>query len=73
MPQRAERNPQTAAFLEMLGLPYDLDHVGSAAPAPDAPLAGNHGIVHPVAGFLAAGTHRLLRCPQSCTVLTEQL
>ncbi|KAL4420156.1 hypothetical protein ABPG77_008292 [Micractinium sp. CCAP 211/92] len=30
MPQRAERNPQTLAFLELLGLPYNLDYSGQA-------------------------------------------
>lgn len=39
MPQVAERNPQTVAFLEMLGLPYDLDPAGAAAAAA-GPIAG---------------------------------
>ena len=39
MPQRAERNPQTVAFLEMLGLPYDLDPAAGPRQAP-APVAG---------------------------------
>ena len=33
MPQQAIRNPQTVAFLEMLGLPYNLDH-DATAPLP---------------------------------------
>jgi len=39
MPQAAERNPQTVAFLKMLGLPYDLDPAGAAAAAA-GPIAG---------------------------------
>lgn len=35
MPRRPLRNPQTVAFLQMLGLPYNLE------PPPD-PLAGTH-------------------------------
>ena len=33
MPQQAIRNPQTVAFLKMLGLPYNLDH-NATAPLP---------------------------------------
>ena len=51
MPQRAERNPQTVAFLEMLGVPYNLDHLRSAVPAPDAPVAGKHGAIFPVSSL----------------------
>ncbi|GFR48380.1 hypothetical protein Agub_g10272, partial [Astrephomene gubernaculifera] len=42
MPQRHERNPQTVALLEMLGLPYNLDHKdvnGAAAAGPAEPAA----------------------------------
>ncbi|GIL81793.1 hypothetical protein Vretimale_1395 [Volvox reticuliferus] len=42
MPQRHQRNPQTVALLEMLGLPYNLDHhdprgKGPPATAPSRP------------------------------------
>ena len=36
MPQQAERNPQTVAFLDMLGLLYNLDHLRSAEPASES-------------------------------------
>lgn len=41
MPTVAHRNPQTVAFLEMLGLPYNLDHGATAGPAaePDSASA----------------------------------
>lgn len=32
-PQRGQRNPQTLAFLDMLGLPYNLDYGGGAGVA----------------------------------------
>ncbi len=56
MPQRAERNPQTVAFLEMLGVPYDLDHMGSAASALGAPAAGKYGVLYPSFKFGLTGT-----------------
>ena len=34
MPQRLLRNPQTVQFLEMLGLPYNLERGGMAGPGP---------------------------------------
>ena len=40
MPQQAQRNPQTVAFLNMLGLPYNLDHGGSSNIVSNDPLAG---------------------------------
>lgn len=43
MPQRAERNPQTVAFLEMLGLPYDLEAASGPWRAA-APVAGERTI-----------------------------
>lgn len=52
--QHAVRNPQTVAFLDMLGLPYNLDHEaaaardydgGQAGAAPGYALAGELGIV----------------------------
>jgi hypothetical protein len=49
--QHAVRNPQTLAFLDMLGLPYNLDHAaagagdheGGWAGAPAYALAGELG------------------------------
>lgn len=38
-PQRAQRNPQTLAFLGMLGLPYNLDYGGQAGVAAGGPAA----------------------------------
>ena len=33
MPQKSIRNPQTEQFLDMLGLPYNLDHQAPVAPS----------------------------------------
>lgn len=44
MPQAAVRNPQTVAFLEMLGLPYDLDPAAVAVAAA-GPIAGQQSVL----------------------------
>ncbi len=48
--QRAERNPQTLAFLDLLGLPYNLDYSGqagggAASAAAAAALVQGEGLV----------------------------
>ncbi|CAL5222243.1 g4577 [Coccomyxa viridis] len=44
MPQNSPRSPQTVAFLEMLGLPYNLDHKDSSqAPAGSASAGADSG------------------------------
>ncbi|KXZ49477.1 hypothetical protein GPECTOR_21g703 [Gonium pectorale] len=58
MPQRHERNPQTVALMEMLGLPYNLDHAdvrGSGAPPADGRGAGAAGGSSRGAGSRAFG------------------
>lgn len=51
-PQRAVRNPQTEAFLEALGLPYNLDHGAEAAGAGPAGGGGWGGAGEASAGSL---------------------
>ena len=63
MPQRAERNPQTVAFLEMLGVPYNLDHVGSATPAPGLLVAGKRGVNAASVGFGVTGMYACFDSP----------
>ena len=53
MPQRLLRNPQTVHFLEMLGLPYNLERGGVAGPAPGAAATA------PAPGELYGPVHRL--------------
>ncbi|KAI7845707.1 hypothetical protein COHA_000821 [Chlorella ohadii] len=52
MPTRAVRNPQTEAFLEALGLPYNLDHGAEAAGAGPAGGGGWGGAGEASAGSL---------------------
>ncbi|GLC41533.1 hypothetical protein PLESTB_001000700 [Pleodorina starrii] len=59
MPQRHVRNPQTVALLEMLGLPYNLDHSdhvarGGVPAGPPAAAAGGGGAATAASGLAAA-------------------
>ena len=44
MPQQAVRNPQTEQFLDLLGLPYNLDHVARVVPG-NPPHPGSEGLL----------------------------
>ena len=61
MPQSSPRNPQTVAFLDMLGLPYNLD---PAAPVL-APLGGGGG------GGAAAGACDSMWTAMKCVGFTN--
>jgi hypothetical protein len=54
--QRALRNPQTEAFLELLGLHYNLDH-SAAAPAGGGGAYGGGGSYGGSAGGYGAGSY----------------
>lgn len=58
MPQHAQRNPQSLEFLEMLGLPYNLDSAGARqqqGPAAGGAPAWAANFGGPAAGYAAAG------------------
>lgn len=54
MPTDSLRNPQTVAFLDMLGLPYNLDRGGSTAQLDGAEAAAGAGL----ASVTSAGVGR---------------
>ena len=56
MPQRAQRSPQTEAFLQILGLPYNLDapDPGRGAPAAARTAAAGARAHHGCAAVMAA-------------------
>jgi hypothetical protein len=56
MPQRAQRSPQTEAFLQLLGLPYNLDgpDPGRGPPAAARTAPAGAQPLHGCAAFMAA-------------------